>query len=207
MVLIVGVVVMDNVRFVGDTHLVYSNARYDVTTIIKTGDKYTLVGDITKYCKIDSNVKNARIHHIDNMYVTYLTANNVDRIINLVDKYDINVVYVREETSAYLVQELFKNDVNVKLAETQSLFKIEEKNGNFIGYSYNGVLLTSYKTDVYGAGEKYLSSFSVVRAYSCKAMQNVNFALNFAYKEEEKVVGANEDTVLLDCKTHAHKRF
>lgn len=207
MVLIVGVVVMDNVRFVGDTHLVYSNARYDVTTIIKTGDKYTLVGDITKYCKIDSNVKNARIHHIDGMYVTYLTENNVDRVINLVDKYDINVVYVREETSAYLVQELYKNDVNVKLAETQSLFKIEEKNGNFVGYSYKGVLLTSYKTDIYGAGEKYLSSFSVVRAYSCKAMQNVNFALNFAYKEEEKVVGANEDTVLLDCKTHAHKRF
>jgi hypothetical protein len=203
----VAIVVVDNVRFTGDTHLVYSHARYDVTSIVKTNDKYALVGDLTKYCKIEKCIKDARIRSVDSIYVTHLKNNNLEFIINLVDKYDVNIVYIREDTDPMLVYELVKNNVNVKQMQEQNVMQEITVSGKFVGYKYKGILFTSYKTDFKIVSKELLSSYKLVRAYSRKEMDGVNFALNFEYREKENVVGANEDTVLLDYDTMAKKRL
>jgi ComEC/Rec2-related protein len=203
----VGIVLVDNLRFLGDTHIVYANARYDVTTLLKTDDKFVIVGDMTKYCKIETCVKNSRAHAIDSIYVTHLENKNVDYVIKLANKYRVNTVYVREETDPMLVQYLVLNNVNVDVADYQTRLSVVEQYGEFIGYKYKNVLLTSYKTKLNNVSKEYLSTYKVVRAYSCKEIDGINFALNFTYIEKENSVGANEDTVLLDCNTLNKKRF
>ncbi|MBE5733083.1 MAG: ComEC family competence protein [Clostridiales bacterium] len=203
----VSIIVVDNVRFTSDTHLVYSHARYDVSSIVKTNDKYALVGDLTKYSKIEKCIKDARIHAIDSIYVTHLSNNNLEFLIGLVDKYKVNAVYIREDTDALLAYELVKNNVNVKHTLEQNVIQEISISGKFVGYKYKGILFTSYKTDFKSISKELLASYKVVRAYSQKEIEGVNFALNFEYKENEDAVGANEDTVLLDYDTMAQKRF
>lgn len=206
-VLAVGVVLADNLRFSGDTQIVYSNARYDVTTLLKTGDKYVIVGDLSKYCKIESCVKEARVHKVESLYVTNLTANNISTVIRLADKYDVSAVYIRSETDTALTHELIINNVNVQLVSAQNtLYEIKE-NGKFVGFKYKNVLLTSFKTDLDDISTQYLSLYKVVRAYSHREIEGVKLALNFEYTENKDKVGANADEVLLDCVSLEQKRF
>lgn len=206
-VLASGIILADNLRFNGEVHLVYANARYDVTTLIKTGDSYAIVGDVTKSCKIESCVNNVRAHKIDSIYVTYLNANNVYFIARLADKYNVDAVYVRDSSPAEQVQLLVQNNVTVKLTSSQNLLREIEEDGKFVGYKYKNVLMTSYKTDMDKLSRQYLSTYSLVRAYSYKETAGACFALNYTDEEIDNAVGANEDTVLLDCSTLALKRF
>lgn len=203
----VGIVMADNLRFVGDMHIVYANANCDVTTLVKTDDKYVIVGDLTKYCKIESCIKNSRAHLVESIYLTHLSAQNEDYVINLAKKYKVSFVYVRDDAEIMSVQSLLQSDINVKHVSSQSIIHEIAQDGEFVGYKYKDVLFTSYYSNLEILSKEYLSTYEVVRAYSYSDVTSVKLALNFSYDTKNHAACANANTVLLDCNTLNKKLF
>ena len=203
----VSAIAIDNISYLKEDYISYTHSSYDVTTLVKADDKNVVIGDFSAYSRIEESISDTRVHSVDSIYITYLTQSNAQFVCEFVDKYDVQTVYIREETDAMAVFTLVNNGIIPCFISSQTEVYEVIDNGEFVGYKYNRMLFTSYKTKLDRVDKLYLSIFDIVRAYTTTDTSDIKWALNFVIENEQESISAFDDTLIIDSKTLNYERI
>ena len=203
----ISAIFIDNIGFLSNNHICYTHAAYDVTTLVKTNDKNIVIGDFSAYSRIEESIVDARAHKIDSIYITYLTQSNAQFVCEFVEKYNVQSVYIREQADSMAVFTLVNNGIIPYFISSQTEVCEVIDNGEFIGYQYDKMLFTSYKTKLDKVDKLYLSTLDIVRAYTTTDTSDIKWALNFTKENEQESISAFDDTLIIDYKTLNFERI